>query len=102
MISILKKYISKVIIDPINKYYRLILKDQSYINVVLSICKNHSFFQFKVLSDIACVDFFNEKNRFELNYLLLSLKYSIRFVISVRCSQALTISSIHSLYSNAN
>lgn len=101
-ISLFKKYINKILIDENNNYYKIYLKDSNYIYIVLNILKNHSFFKFKVLTDIAGVDFLKVEERFELNYLLLSLKYNIRLNVSFQLKEFKNIQSVMSIFSNAN
>ena len=70
---------------------------------VMQILKNHTFFKFNLLTDIACVDFLPRlMNRYELNYLLLSVSYNLRLIITILLPDFLTVQSSSCLFSNAN
>lgn len=101
-ISLFKKYINKILIDENNNYFKIYLKDSNYLYIVLNILKNHSFLKFTILTDIAAVDFLKVEDRFELNYLLLSLKYNIRLIVSFKLKEFKDVPSIMSIFSNAN
>lgn len=101
-ISLLKKYLDKIIVDENSNYFKFYIKDHRSLFFILNFLKNHSLFKFKILTDIASVDFLKASNRFELNYLLLSLKYNIRIVIAVTLDEFASVQSVTSIFSNAN
>jgi NADH:ubiquinone oxidoreductase subunit C len=43
----------------------------------------HSYLRYKILTEISCVDFLGKNKRFELNYILLSIDFNSRVIISV-------------------
>lgn len=99
--KLLKKFIHKVIIN--DHYINLVLKSYKDLNVVLTILKLHSQFQFSILTDIAAVDFLSlEKYRFEINYILSSLKNKSRLVLTIRCSEKSIVESVTNIYSSSN
>ena len=66
----------------INNEFIIILKDNKYLNLVLIFLKNHYKLQYKELVDICTVDYLSKRNkRFEVNYMLLSIKYKFRIRI---------------------
>jgi len=71
-----------------------------YISIFL---KNHFKYQFKELVDICTVDYLNhnKNNRFELNYMLLSLKYKTRLKIKLYSDEKTLLSSVTNIYSSA-
>lgn len=60
----------------------IVSKQSSVINV-LQFLQNNTNCQFKVLSDIVVVDYPSRAKRFEVNYLLLSTRFSRRLVVKV-------------------
>jgi len=70
----LNKYIKKIKIK--KGEYHLYLRDYNDIEKVTFFLKNNIICQFKILIDICGIDYIqNKKNRFEINYNLLSIKY---------------------------
>jgi NADH-quinone oxidoreductase subunit C len=56
---------------------------------------------FKVLVDIAVVDFPNVNNRFCLNYCLLSVKYNTRIILKTELNELTPIDSITKIHKSA-
>jgi NADH/F420H2 dehydrogenase subunit C len=56
---------------------------KSYISEFLNFLKDHTWAQFKVLSDIIAIDYPGRADRFEVIYQLLSIRYNSRVNISV-------------------
>ena len=63
--------------------------------------KNHTNAQFKVLSDICVVDYINKKERFEIIYNLLSIRFNNRLKVKVCINELQPIDSIVSIYKTA-
>lgn len=85
-------------------------KNYTVINVTLNglvpllqFLKSNIDFQCKQLIDLNAVDYFGRKfnKRFEVYYLILSLKYKERIMIKVSCEEKEVISSISNIYCNA-
>jgi NADH dehydrogenase (ubiquinone) Fe-S protein 3 len=98
----LKKYILNIKI--INNELSIILKNNNSFLFILYFFKMHFKYQFKELIDICAVDYLNNNylnNRFELNYMFLSLKYKTRLKIKLFCDEKIIIPSIIYLYSSA-
>jgi NADH:ubiquinone oxidoreductase subunit C len=99
----LSKYLMKVTIT--NSELILYLKNNFDILVVLSFLKLHYTLQFKELVDICTVDFcFSQNffNRFELNYILLSLINKCHIRVKINTSIESNIISLCKLYSSSN
>lgn len=81
----------------------LILKNADNLLFVFYLLNKHYKFQFKELVDICTVDYYvlDNNNRFEINYLLLSVKYKIRLRIKLYTKNNMLLSSINSVYSSA-
>ncbi len=69
---------------------------------LLTVLKNHYHFQFKTLISITSVDYPAQKNRFELNYFLLSYKLNTRVIVKTNTNDITPITSITTLYSSAS
>lgn len=98
---ILIKYCIRIIVN--HSFFKIEILDISKINIVLFFLKKHYFFSFEMLSDICCVDHlkFFEK-RFELSYILLSIKYSFRLILSSFLNEIDIIPSSTLIFSSAN
>ena len=70
--------------------------------LLLNFLKNNYFLQFKTLISITAVDYPERKNRFEINYFLLSYKLNTRIIIKITTNDVTPINSITSIYSSAN
>lgn len=101
IVNILKKFIYKVIIN--DYYVNIVLKSYKDLNKVLNFLKLHSHCQYTILTDLACVDYLNLKSkRFELNYILSSLKNQSRFIVSIACDETSLIESSTNIFSSSN
>lgn len=68
---------------------------------LFSFLQNHTWTQFKVLSDIITIDYPSRSDRFDIVYQLLSLRYNVRLNILVTTDELKPLSSISSLYEGA-
>jgi len=75
--------------------------DESYILEILKILKGSSFSAYKQLMDIFIVDYPNRRKRFELNYVLLSVKHSKRMIIKIFVTDKTRVLSVTKIYSSA-
>lgn len=100
-----KNYLQQVFpngLGYINRGELIFLVPQTFIYNIINFLKNHTQSQFKQLSEITCVDYPAKLNRFELIYVLLSLRYNVRIIISSFINEYQQVDSIVSLYKNAN
>lgn len=67
----------------------------------LFLLKNHTNFQFKMLSCIAGVDYPNKKRRFKIVYDLLSVRYNVRIRLKVFSDEITPIDSATKIFSAA-
>lgn len=99
------KYLLKVLpvfnYNYINKELTLNLPKKKIIPV-LTFLKYHSNCQYKLLSDLCAVDYPFRKERFNLIYNLLSLKFNARIRLKIIISEFEKIPSITSIFKNAN
>jgi len=74
----------------------------AFINKVLSFLKNDLNSQFQVLVDITAVDYPENDKRFEVVYMLLSIRYNTRIRIKTHVNEMSSLYSAVNLYSSAN
>ena len=70
--------------------------------LLLNFLKNNYFLQFKTLMALTAIDYPSQKNRFEINYFLLSYKLNNRIIIKIKTNDITPINSITSIYNSAN
>ncbi len=63
--------------------------------------KHHTECLFSQLMDVSMVDYVEKKNRFEVFYNLLSLKYNMRLVVSSNITELTTLESVTQIYPSA-
>ena len=68
---------------------------------VIYFLKNHTFCQYKQLSEIACSDTPGKKRRFSIAYVLYSLHYSTYITVIVQTNEVLPIPSITPIFPGA-
>jgi len=76
--------------------------DQNEIDRVLFFLKNHSTAQYKILVDLTGVDYPSKDCRFEVVYILLSLRYNSRIRIKILVNELESVKSATSIFSSAN
>ena len=76
--------------------------NNSHLILLLNFFKNNYFLQFKTLISITAVDYPEKKDRFEINYFLLSYKLNSRIIIKVSTNDLTPINSITTVYNSAN
>lgn len=69
---------------------------------VLFFLKHHSQSQFRLLTDICGVDYPEKKKRFEVSYVLLSVLYNVRIVVTTSVDEITPIESVTSIYNCAD
>jgi NADH/F420H2 dehydrogenase subunit C len=69
---------------------------------LITFLKDNQLLQFKTLISITAVDYPKNKNRFEINYFLLSYKLNTRIIIKLNTSDILPVPSITSIFKGAN
>lgn len=69
---------------------------------IVSFLKKHTYFQFKVLIDIYCVDYPSKKNRFELTYQFLSIINNVRLNLKVVTDESIWVHSLNTLFWSSN
>ena len=64
--------------------------------------KNHTNSQYKIISDIGGVDYPQNKNRFEIVYNILSVRFNSRLRVKIQTNELQSVESITSVYKGAN
>lgn len=82
-----------------------IIKDELNITVktkdlkkVLFYLRDHTYSKYEVLIDIVGVDYPSRKERFEINYLLLSVRYNARIIVKCNVDEVTSVDSITDIY----
>jgi NADH/F420H2 dehydrogenase subunit C len=101
IILMLGKYIKKVQLK--KGEYNLYLRSEQDLEKVLFFLKYNINSQFKLLMDICGIDYMEKyKNRFEVSYNLLSVKYWVRMHIKTHVNEFTPINSVVKIYKSAN
>lgn len=92
---------------PVKKIYKRkndidVFVDHKDIFFILFFFKNFSLFQYHILSSITAVDYIKKKNRFELVYSLLSVRFNNRINIKACLNEVSSVCSCENIYSTAN
>lgn len=97
------KLLNFVLTDKINSfkktdsYYILSIDSKNLLDVILFL-KDSEISLFKMLMDIIITDYPNKKDRFSINYSLLSIKYNTRIFLNFEVNELTYVSSIVNIY----
>lgn len=97
--KILGSWIKSIIPD---QYCLDIVIKSSKLKSVFLFLKNHTLTQFNILTDIACVDYPGKKERFELTYILLSIRYIVRLRVRITIGTLLPVNSVTSIFKGSD
>jgi len=100
-IYILKNFFPIEKIQLINNEFIIIVKPEYLIDLLL-LLKNHTLFQYKVLSNISGADYPLKNKRFEIVYDLLSICFNSRIRVKTSVNELTTVESSMSIFSAAN
>jgi len=98
--EVLPRYVQEAHVTQNNELDVMI--DPNGVIPVMSFLKDHTNAQYKTLIDIAGVDVPGRENRFEVVYLLLSMRYNTRIRVRTYTDELNPIESICSIYAAAN
>ena len=99
---ILKESNINVILYDNEKYLGIIVNNKSDIVSIIKFLKDNEKLFFNQLIDITAIDYPSRELRFEIVYLLISLKFNQRILIKTSINENDRIESISSIYKNAN
>ena len=92
------KYIEKSVIC---KEEVTIYTSTEHLLPLIEFLKNHSSSQYQMLTDITAVDYPERENRFEVVYMLMSLKYNSRIIVKLSVDEITPVPSLEPLFPNA-
>jgi NADH:ubiquinone oxidoreductase subunit C len=102
-IYFLHKMITKfLLMGTVTNYCYYYITSERYVVPVLLFLRNHYQLQFKVLIDICVSDFYTKLFRFQVNYLLLSMFFTSRLILKLNLLSFQNITTITTIYKNAN
>ena len=101
MIEKLKKIISEKKIFSKNNYYEIKVDKRDIVSIVSRLKDDENLF-FDQLIDITAVDYPSRKERFEIVYILLSLRKNKRIIIKTLLNEGDQVDSISSIFESAN
>ena len=99
---ILKESNINVILYDNKKYLGIIVNNKSDIVSIIKFLKDNEKLFFNQLIDITAIDYPSRELRFEIVYLLISLKLNQRILIKTSINENDNIESISSIYKSAN
>lgn len=107
--SLLKQYAFslKNILGTISKEIRISNNDieikttPNNLRSLISFLKRHTLCQYKQLAEITCSDVPGKTHRFTINYLLHSLLYNSRVIVTIKTNEIIPLPSITGLYESA-
>ena len=99
---ILKESNINVILYDNEKYLGIIVNNKSDIVSIIKFLKDNEKLFFNQLIDITAIDYPSRELRFEIVYLLISLKLNQRILIKTSINENDNIESISSIYKSAN
>ena len=99
---ILKESNINVILYDNKKYLGIIVNNKSDIVSIIKFLKDNEKLFFNQLIDITAIDYPSRELRFEIVYLLISLKLNQRILIKTSINENDNIESISSVYKSAN
>jgi len=88
-------------VNLINDELTLVIKPEK-VKKVLLFLRDHTYSKYEVLTDIAGVDYPERKERFEVVYLLLSIRYNARIIVKLSVDELTPVESVTSIYNSAN
>ena len=97
MLEDLKKITELTLIKESNSFYQLFFKKEDIINIFREL-KENELFSFDQLIDITAIDYPSKENRFELIYILLSMKKNKRIILKTLVNENDSIDSIIQIF----
>jgi NADH/F420H2 dehydrogenase subunit C len=99
------KFLNKIIPNKNISLFKnelILIVSSKRILAILSFLKNNTNCQYKILTSISGTDYPEKKNRFEIAYELLSVRYNSRIRIKTYVDEITTVESITCVYSAAD
>ena len=99
LLDLAPRYISEIEIK--NTELSIYTNAKNMVNLI-KLLKQHNNLRFVQLVDICGVDYIEKKQRFEVIYNFLSLKFGVRIKLKIKTSELKPVPSISSIFSSAN
>ena len=99
LLDLAPRYISEIEIK--NTELSIYTNAENMVNLI-KLLKQHNNLRFVQLVDICGVDYIEKKQRFEVIYNFLSLKFGVRIKLKIKTSELKPVPSISSIFSSAN
>lgn len=97
----LKKIFPNIKIHLLNNDLYIVTKKE-YLHNLAFFLKYHTNSQFKSLIDLGVIDYPQKKNRFELNYLLLSIHYNSRLTLVTYTKDSYPVRSLTDIFKSSD
>ena len=99
--------INKILPDSIDKHTEFRDELQVYVKKkffteLMDLLRNEKTFHYDLLLDVTGIDLLPKKPRFELVYVLFSLKHNMRLIIKLRVDENESIPSVSGIWNAAN
>jgi len=94
------KFVTQITIK--NDIYYITVTHKDFVSIILNILKFNMLIQAKQLLDVWVVDLKQSPERFQVNYLLLSLKLQRRIIVRTAINDLQYINSVVDTYPSAN
>ena len=85
----------------ISKNEVCIYTKQCYLIKLMTFLKYYTNSQFKQLSEITVVDFIDKEKRFEVVYILLSVRFNMRLIVKICVNELTSVPSITKIFHSA-
>jgi NADH/F420H2 dehydrogenase subunit C len=85
----------------IHKEEIIIYTSTEHLHSLMTFLKKHTNTQFDMLVDITAVDFPEREERFEVVYMLLSIKYNCRLIVKLSVDEISPVPTIENIFPNA-
>lgn len=99
LLDLAPRYISEIEIK--NTELSIYTNAENMVNLI-KLLKQHNNLRFVQLVDICGVDYIEKKERFEVIYNFLSLKFGVRIKLKIKTSELKPVPSISSIFCSAN
>jgi NADH dehydrogenase (ubiquinone) Fe-S protein 3 len=111
MVFVLNKYIRLVVVNKDKNNLGIYLRNVSDVKKIIRFFKKHTQTQHQILTDMFCIDFLKKRDRFNVMYCLLSLRFNNRIMvlrfnnrimINVHVDEVVKVESIIDTFKSAN
>lgn len=91
--------VPKFIISILRSNNLVLITQNQFFYPLIYFLKKNLFFRFLTLTDVSAVDYNQQLNRFEMNYILLSIKFNLRIIVRMKICEQTIVQSLNTLFS---